>query len=150
MVIIIMLMGLSPGKEVVRWLRKRMDEKGVSPVIGVILMVAITVILAAVIASFVFGLGGSVEKPKQPAITAKRVDSDTVEFTLYDWGGAGDISSCQYRCTASTATDFTDADPTDFDNLGDIIKTGDDCSYGRVVLKCEVDGTEQIVLDTTV
>lgn len=33
------------------------DEKGVSPVIGVILMVAITVILAAVVASFTLGLG---------------------------------------------------------------------------------------------
>jgi flagellin-like protein len=34
------------------------DDGAVSPVIGVILMVAITVILAAVIASFVLGLGG--------------------------------------------------------------------------------------------
>jgi len=33
------------------------DDDAVSPVIGVILMVAITVILAAVIASFVIGLG---------------------------------------------------------------------------------------------
>jgi|APHM01.1.fsa_nt_gi archaeal flagellin N-terminal-like domain len=33
------------------------DERGVSPAIGVILMVAITVILAAVIGSFVLGLG---------------------------------------------------------------------------------------------
>jgi flagellin-like protein len=33
------------------------DDRGVSPVIGVILMVAITVILAAVIAAFVLGLG---------------------------------------------------------------------------------------------
>jgi len=33
------------------------DDSAVSPVIGVILMVAITVILAAVIASFVLGLG---------------------------------------------------------------------------------------------
>ncbi|MDZ7850011.1 MAG: type IV pilin N-terminal domain-containing protein [Halodesulfurarchaeum sp.] len=32
-----------------------------SPVIGVILMVAITVILAAVIGSFVLGIGGDVE-----------------------------------------------------------------------------------------
>jgi len=31
------------------------DEKGVSPVIGVILMVAITVVLAAIIAAFIFG-----------------------------------------------------------------------------------------------
>jgi len=35
------------------------DDDAVSPVIGVILMVAITVILAAVIASFVLGLGQS-------------------------------------------------------------------------------------------
>jgi flagellin-like protein len=35
------------------------DDDAVSPVIGVILMVAITVILAAVIASFVLGLGNS-------------------------------------------------------------------------------------------
>ena len=34
------------------------DKRAVSPVIGVILMVAITVILAAVIAAFVFGMGG--------------------------------------------------------------------------------------------
>ncbi|WP_252698285.1 type IV pilin [Natronosalvus vescus] len=35
------------------------EERAVSPVIGVILMVAITVILAAVIAAFVLDLGGS-------------------------------------------------------------------------------------------
>jgi len=35
------------------------DEDAVSPVIGVILMVAITVILAAVIGAFVLGIGGS-------------------------------------------------------------------------------------------
>lgn len=37
------------------------DDDAVSPVIGVILMVAITVILAAVIASFVLGLGSQTE-----------------------------------------------------------------------------------------
>jgi flagellin-like protein len=36
------------------------DDSAVSPVIGVILMVAITVILAAVIATFVLGLGDQV------------------------------------------------------------------------------------------
>ncbi|WP_233739762.1 type IV pilin [Halovenus carboxidivorans] len=39
------------------------DSSAVSPVIGVILMVAITVILAAVIASFVLGLGDSSNDP---------------------------------------------------------------------------------------
>ena len=37
------------------------DDDAVSPVIGVILMVAITVILAAVIGTFVLGLGGQVQ-----------------------------------------------------------------------------------------
>ena len=46
----------------VEWLKMRRDEKAVSPVIGVILMVAITVILAAVIASFVFGIGSKAPK----------------------------------------------------------------------------------------
>ena len=38
------------------------NENAVSPVIGVIIMVAITVILAAVIAAFVFGMSGNIEK----------------------------------------------------------------------------------------
>ena len=41
------------------------DDDAVSPVIGVILMVAITVILAAVIASFVLGLGDSTSTTPQ-------------------------------------------------------------------------------------
>jgi flagellin-like protein len=41
------------------------DDDAVSPVIGVILMVAITVILAAVIASFVLGLGDSTNTTPQ-------------------------------------------------------------------------------------
>ena len=40
----------------------RKNEDAVSPVIGVILMVAITVILAAVIAAFVFGMAGNIQK----------------------------------------------------------------------------------------
>lgn len=40
------------------------NEEAVSPVIGVILMVAITVILAAVIAAFVFGMGPPVKAPQ--------------------------------------------------------------------------------------
>jgi flagellin-like protein len=40
------------------------NDEAVSPVIGVILMVAITVILAAVIAAFVFGMGTPVKAPQ--------------------------------------------------------------------------------------
>ncbi|MBU4075274.1 MAG: type IV pilin N-terminal domain-containing protein, partial [Euryarchaeota archaeon] len=47
------------------------NEEAVSPVIGVILMVAITVILAAVIAAFVFGLGGTQQAAPTASITAQ-------------------------------------------------------------------------------
>jgi len=43
------------------------DDSAVSPVIGVILMVAITVILAAVIGSFVLNLGGSLQQSSPQA-----------------------------------------------------------------------------------
>ena len=59
-----------------RWFR---DERGVSPVIGVILMVAITVILAAVIASFVFGLG---QKAPKSAPQAQLVVADATNDTM--------------------------------------------------------------------
>jgi flagellin-like protein len=45
------------------------DEDAVSPVIGVILMVAITVILAAVIGTFVLGLGGNVQSAPQAQLS---------------------------------------------------------------------------------
>ena len=44
------------------------EERAVSPVIGVILMVAITVILAAVIAAFVMDMGSNQSAPAQAGV----------------------------------------------------------------------------------
>jgi len=63
-------------------------EDAVSPVIGVILMVAITVILAAVIAAFVFGMAGGVQKTKTVAATAKQ----TGTHYIVTWQGGQDNS----------------------------------------------------------
>lgn len=52
------------------------EEDAVSPVIGVILMVAITVILAAVIAAFVFGMGPPEQAP-QSAVRAAAYNDGT-------------------------------------------------------------------------
>lgn len=46
------------------------EDRGVSPVIGVILMVAIMVILAAVIGAFVLGLGSDLESSAAPQANA--------------------------------------------------------------------------------
>jgi flagellin-like protein len=61
------------------------DEEAVSPVIGVILMVAITVILAAVIAVFVFGLAGDLESgaQKDVQLTAGTANDGSVYFTVF-------------------------------------------------------------------
>jgi flagellin-like protein len=56
------------------------SDRAVSPVIGVILMVAITVILAAVIGTFVLGLGDTVENNAQAGVTYDS-GSDTVTLT---------------------------------------------------------------------
>ncbi len=55
----------------------RADEKAVSPVIGVILMVAITVILAAIIAAFVFGMAPPAMAP-QASIRGTVVDNPVI------------------------------------------------------------------------
>ena len=63
----------------------RKNDEAVSPVIGVILMVAITVILAAVIAAFVFGMSGNISKTKTVALTAQKIDSGNI--TIMNNGG---------------------------------------------------------------
>ena len=70
------------------------DDDAVSPVIGVILMVAITVILAAVIASFVLGLGNSATNTNPQASFSfeyeqidENADSNTGVATISHDGG---------------------------------------------------------------
>ncbi|MCX9026432.1 MAG: type IV pilin N-terminal domain-containing protein [Candidatus Methanoperedens sp.] len=59
------------------------NDEAVSPVIGVILMVAITVILAAVIAAFVFGMGTPTKAPQvQLKFTATYNGSGPATSTL--------------------------------------------------------------------
>jgi len=63
------------------------DNRGVSPVIGVILMVAITVILAAVIGGFVLGLGGDLQSAPQAQISISAAGNGAVDIS-HDGGDA--------------------------------------------------------------
>ncbi|WP_292492431.1 type IV pilin N-terminal domain-containing protein [Methanoculleus sp. 10] len=61
----------------------RENEDAVSPVIGVILMVAITVILAAVIAAFVFGMSSDMpDTTKNVAIGVKGAADGHMTITV--------------------------------------------------------------------
>jgi len=66
------------------------EERAVSPVIGVILMVAITVILAAVIAAFVLDIGPGDTDPSATFDTDYDTEEDEVDVTLNSLGSGTD------------------------------------------------------------
>jgi flagellin-like protein len=74
------------------------DDAAVSPVIGVILMVAITVILAAVIATFVLGLGDQV--------------SDAAPQTSFSFDYDGSVDGTATSKTLATSGSSTSGDLT--------------------------------------
>ena len=78
------------------------SEDAVSPVIGVILMVAITVILAAIIASFVFGSASNIQKTKVVAASAQ-LDSTGSIIVVYQ-GGQDDPTLEYITIAAPNAT----------------------------------------------
>jgi len=99
------------------------EDRGVSPVIGVILMVAITVILAAVIGTFVLGLGDSLQQAPQAQLDAEGSGSasgDSLELTISHNGGDS-IEVGDLRVTVETGGDVT---------LSSSEVTGDDGEFG--------------------
>ena len=68
------------------------NDEAVSPVIGVILMVAITVILAAVIAAYVFGMSGNIQKTKVVAATALMTTGGGIDITYQGGQDAESLS----------------------------------------------------------
>jgi flagellin-like protein len=91
------------------------EDRAVSPVIGVILMVAITVILAAVIGTFVLGLGEEVESNPSAGVT---VDSANHDATLNSLGPNTDGIKC-------SSFDGTNSDKNT-SQVGDTIDCGSD------------------------
>jgi len=69
------------------------NERGVSPVIGVILMVAITVILAAVIGTFVLGLGDSISQNANAGVSVEKdASNDSATVTLVNKGNVDSVN----------------------------------------------------------
>ena len=82
------------------------DDRAVSPVIGVILMVAITVILAAVIGTFVLGLGDSLGDNQPTAQLSVDVDEADDSISIEHNGGDSiDSGTLNVVVTNATAGD---------------------------------------------
>jgi len=90
------------------------DDNAVSPVIGVILMVAITVILAAVIGTFVLGIGGSVNENPQVTWAYDYNDTATNLTITHNGGDSVEASSLAYGGAGYNGSNPGEASNTDF------------------------------------
>jgi len=63
------------------------NEEAVSPVIGVILMIAITVVIAAVVASFAYGIIGGMAKAPNAALVVEDARVGHTNVTVIHHGG---------------------------------------------------------------
>jgi len=148
------------------------NEDAVSPVIGVILMVAITVILAAVIAAFVFGMSGNIQRTHVVAVTVEKTSDSTISImnqggqdqtslsslnittSMKDGSSGGEITSC----TAFGSASLKAGNGTDYCEITNVavgagaIVTGGDYSVKTkvIVIGTFSDGSTQILMDTTV
>ena len=104
------------------------EDRAVSPVIGVILMVAITVILAAVIGTFVLGLGDQVSENAPQASFSFDFTSDNVTIT-HEGGESLDASNINVTGSESgnlQAVDGFFSDPITAGDSATFNDTGDD------------------------
>lgn len=135
------------------------DDRAVSPVIGVILMVAITVILAAVIGTFVLGLGDSVSQNAQAGVSFSQestgTDANQVTITITSIQNAETI---EYQ-TEDNSGDGSDDGTGGFSEIGSST-VGDSVIVGntnalessdRIVVRATTsDGSTDVVSTYTV
>ena len=129
------------------------NDEAVSPVIGVILMVAITVILAAVIAAFVFGMSGNISKTKVVSVTMNRPNSSAVTSTFQGGQDATTLETIHWQVNSVNATGFTGY-PIE-GTVGTILPVGHSVSFSAGTPNSHVvgvgsfnDGSKQVLVDT--
>lgn len=130
------------------------NDEAVSPVIGTILMVAITVILAAVIAAFVFGMGTPTTAPQASlTISATSASADTINIT-HRGGDAIDLGKVKAVITQGSNRMVIDAlnsvTGTSFFQVGDEIGIWVNSSAGtaNVTTKNKVSVTSSGTIST--
>jgi flagellin-like protein len=124
------------------------NDNGISPVIGVILMVAITVILAAIIAAFVFGMTeNTLTSTPYVGITARQVATDI--YVVYATSPTGNEKITNLSVRLNGVTEEYMTNPA----IGDTIVLEDKGTPEPdhvVVVAAFSSGREAVVLDTNV
>ena len=129
----------------------RENEDAVSPVIGVILMVAITVILAAIIAMFAFGMTENIPANKEVYVTTALGTDGTDTLMIVTIQGGKDISSLDDIQVSDNDAGFKALD-TPFTKYGvgssgSFKVTNDGTNHRYVIRGVFTDGTEKVLAE---
>jgi len=130
------------------------DNRAVSPVIGVILMVAITVILAAVIGGFVLGLGGDLQSAPQAQLEVGTYSAGNTNLEISHNGGDAIVAGDLTITVNGAASETLDQAGAGYDadqefSVGDTAQTDkgvDDGDRIRIIHT----PSESVLLDTTI
>jgi len=80
------------------------NQEAVSPVVGTLMMIAITIILAAVVAAFIFGMANNMTTGHTVAVTALK-DGGDIRLTNYGGADVGNLAGpIDITVTNATAT----------------------------------------------
>ena len=95
------------------------EDRGVSPVIGVILMVAITVILAAVIATFVMNMGPSeTTAPNAQLEITNNSDASNPHWEIaHNGGDAVDVGNLKIKASGGSSASGISGEMTGGDTI---------------------------------
>lgn len=132
---------------------EKLNKKGVSPVIGVILMVAATIVVAAVVLGMLGGFGPP-KKSYSVSVSASRMPDGNVSVTFVGGPDASLVSSIRATVTDIDDTSNSKTDTLTLSSVGDTNMT-DKGPYNVtkahvVAIAAFADGTSQVVLDTFV
>jgi len=109
----------------------RDNDTAVSPVVGVMLMLVVTIIIAAVVSAFAGGMGSEQHKTPQVSLNAECAIQDI----------QGTIDPDTYVLTYPT--DFTSANGLLFENVG-----GDSFSLNEIEVQLQTGDTKMTILPT--
>ena len=126
------------------------DEHAVSPVIGTILMVAITVILASIVGSMAFGVSSNLPQMQIVVVTAERINSTAIDFTYIGGPGADFVQYLNATVGGINVTTTPVLQPAVGSTWTYNLDTGLSNLNHVIVVATFCDGSAQVVLDTSV
>ena len=122
------------------------NEEATAPIIGVILMVAVTVILAAVIGMYVFGMPEDIDNTNMVAISVKQID-DQLQVTYL--GSSAPDEVIMVNATSYNGAVINDTGSISYPDQGEqfMLNGGTNDRDRVVVVASFANGNSQVVYD---